>query len=188
MKIPVNLSSDPFRRDRPVLVASIAVGVMLTALLCVLVTLAVSERNRAKQAREEIARVDAQLRRMSAEQSKLEAMMRRPENAEVLDRSQFINALLLRKGVSWTKIFNDLETVVPHNVRVVQVRPQLNGPNDLLLDMTVASQSPEPVVQLLMNLEGSPLFGTTTPHSWLPPSQSEPFFRYRLSVTYAQKL
>src|ERR1700738_428850 len=109
MKIPVNLSSDPFRRDRPVLVASIAVGVMLTILLCVLVSLAISERNRAKEARNEMASVDAHLKVMSAEQSKLEAMMRRPENAEVLDRSQFINALLLRKGVSWTQIFNDLE-------------------------------------------------------------------------------
>jgi len=188
MKIPVNLSSDPFRRDRPVLVASVAVGVMLTLLLAVLVSLAVSERNRAKEARNEIASVDAQLRSMSTEQVKIETMMRRPENAEVLDRSQFINALLLRKGVSWTKIFNDLETVVPHNVRVVQVRPQLNGPNDLLLDMTVASQTVDPVVQLLMNLESSPLFGTTTIHSWLPPSQSEPLYRYRVSVTYAQKL
>jgi type IV pilus assembly protein PilN len=96
--------------------------------------------------------------------------------------------LLQRKGISWTRIFSDLEKVMPHNVRLVSVRPQLNGPNDLLLDMEVGAQSSEPVVELMMHLEGSPLFGSTTIHSWRPPSQSDPLFRYRVSVTYAQKI
>lgn len=188
MKIPINLSSEPFRRDRPMVVASVAAGVVLTILFLVLASLAVSERNRAKEAREQMARAQAELLRINTESMKLETVMRQPQNAEVLEHSQFINMLIARKGVSWTKIFNDLESVMPHNVRLISVRPQLNGPNDLLLDMQVGAQSSEPVVSLLMALEGSPLFGTTTIHSWLPPSQTEPLYRYRVSVTYAQKL
>lgn len=188
MRIPVNLASEPFRKDRPMFVASAAVSVLLCGLLAVLISLSIAERNRAAQSRAEMDRVDAQLRQLSVEQGQLEAFLRKPENADVLEKSQFINALLMRKGVSWTKIFQDLETVMPHNVRLVNVRPQLNGPNDLILDMTVAAQSSEPVVQLLMNLEKSPLFGTTTIHSWLPPGQTEPLYRYRVSVSYAQKL
>jgi len=188
MRIPINLSSEPFRRDRPMMVASVAAGVVLTLLLMVLVSLAVSERNRAKEAREQMARAQAQLTKINTEQARLETLMRLPQNAETLERSLFINMLISRKGVSWTKIFNDLESVMPHNVRLISVRPQLNGPNDLLLDMQVGAQSSEPVVTLLMALEGSPLFGTTTIHSWLPPSQTEPLYRYRVSVTYAQKL
>ena len=188
MKIPINLSSEPFRRDRPMMVASVAAGVVLTILLMVLVSLAVSERNRAKDARNQLEKAEAELAKINTETAKLEAVMRQPQNAEVLERSQFINMLIARKGVSWTKIFNDLESVMPHNVRLISVRPQLNGPNDLLLDMQVGAQSSEPVVTLLMALEKSPLFGTTTIHSWLPPSQTEPLYRYRVSVTYAQKL
>jgi hypothetical protein len=41
------------------------------------------------------------------------------------------------------------------------VRPQVNIDNQILLDMTVASGTPEPVVDMLMRLEGSPLFGAT---------------------------
>jgi len=58
----------------------------------------------------------------------------------------------------------------------------------LLLDMEVASQNGEAVVPFIMNLEKSPMFGSTTMHSSRPPSQTDPQFKYRVSVTYAQKL
>ena len=39
-----------------------------------------------------------------------------------------------------------------------------------------------------MRLEASPQFGATQVNNWLPPSQTEPLYRYRVSVNYAQKL
>jgi hypothetical protein len=188
MRIHVNLASEPFRRDRPMVVASIVVAVLLSGLLVMLVFLAGAERDRAAEAREAIERMETQLRTMDAEQRKLEGVLRLPENAEVLDQSVFLNELLARKGVSWTKIFGDLESVTPHNVRLVQVRPQIGGNNSLQLDMVVASQATEPILNFLMQLEGSPVFGKTTVQNSLPPSQNEPLFRYRVSVNYAQKL
>ena len=188
MRIPINLASEPFRKDRPLVIGSVVVGAMLAVLLVVLISLAVSERNRARESREIIAKMEKQLSAMAAEQAKLDAVMRKPENAEVLDRSLFLNALILRKGVSWTRIFGDLENVTPHNVRLISVRPQINRENDMLLDMVVGSQSAEPVLNFLMQLEGSNVFGSTTIHNMLPPSQSDPLYRYRVSVSYAQKL
>jgi type IV pilus assembly protein PilN len=90
--------------------------------------------------------------------------------------------------VSWTKIFSDLEEVTPYNVRLIQVRPQISPTNQVSLDMVVAAQSVEPIREFLMKLEGSPVFGANTIQNSLPPSQTEPLFRYRLSVNYAQKL
>ena len=40
MKIPINLASQPFRRDRAMLVASVVVGLLLAASLSALITLA----------------------------------------------------------------------------------------------------------------------------------------------------
>lgn len=188
MKIAINLASEPFRRDRPMIIGSYVVGLMLLALLIVMLTLAYREREQTRETRELIAKAQTQLQTIAAEQAKLEATMRQPQNAEVLERSVFVNTLLQRKGVSWTRIFEDLEKVIPYNVRVISVRPQLNGPNDLLLDMVVGATQSESVINLLMALEGSPVFGTTTVHNTLPPSQTDPLFRYRVSVTYAQKL
>jgi type IV pilus assembly protein PilN len=188
MRIPVNLASDPFRRDRPMIVATVTVGLLLTGLLAMLVYLAIGERDRASEARDAIAQIQRQLDGLSREEARLQAVLRKPDNSEVLDRSVFLNALLQRKGVSWTKIFEDLESVTPHNVRLMSVRPQISARNELTLDMWVASQATEPVLNFVMQLEQSPLFGATTVHNSLPPSQNEPLFRYRVSVNYAQKL
>ena len=78
--------------------------------------------------------------------------------------------------------------MIPHNVRLLSIRPQVNLDNQILLDMTVASAAPEPVVDMLMRLEGSPLFGATAMTGWVPPSQSDPLFRYRVNVNYAPQL
>lgn len=188
MRIPVNLASDPFRRDRPMIVASVAVGVLLTGLLGMLIYLAIGERDRAAEARRSMAQIQTQLDTISREETRLQGVLRKPDNAEVLDRSVFLNALLQRKGVSWTKIFEDLEKVTPHNVRLMSVRPQISGRNDLVLEMWVASQATEPVLEFVMQLEQSPVFGATTVHNSMPPSQNEPLYRYRVSVNYAQKL
>ena len=51
MRIPINLASEPFRRDRPLDCGSVAVGVMLLGLLVMLVYLAVGERAAPAEAR-----------------------------------------------------------------------------------------------------------------------------------------
>jgi type IV pilus assembly protein PilN len=186
MRIPVNLSSEPFRRDRPLVAASVVVGVVLAGLLAVLVSLAILERGRAAETRQDITRLQKAVLALDQEQARLEGTLRRPENAEVLDRVRFINLLLRRKGISWTKIFSDLENVMPHNVRLISIRPQVNARNEVVLDMVVGAQSQAPVIMMLKSLESSPLFGSTAVHNWLPPGQTEPLYRYRVSVDYGR--
>jgi type IV pilus assembly protein PilN len=114
--------------------------------------------------------------------------LRQPANSAVIDRSAFINSLLLRKGISWTRMFEDLEKIFPGNVRLVAVRPYLTADNLVQLDMIVGSQTAEPVIVLLQRLENSSTFGATSLLSSQPPSQNEPLYRFRVSVNYAQKL
>ncbi|HZT33269.1 MAG TPA: hypothetical protein VFA33_25495 [Bryobacteraceae bacterium] len=188
MKIPINLASQPFRRDRLVLIGSAAVGGLLVGLLATLISLSVIQRGQLGDTRRDIARLQARIRSLQAEESRQEAILRKPENAEVVERSLFLNQLLYRKGISWTRIFADLEKVVPYNVRVISIRPSVNAQNQITLDMMVGSESLGPVIELLKALEGSPLFGGAYLHSSMPPSQTEPLYRCRVSVNYAQKL
>lgn len=186
--LPLNLASEPFRRDRPILAASAATAVLMLAVLAMLVLLILEQRELAADSRAQAAAVDAQLRAAAAEQAQLEALLRQPGNAEVLDRSTLFNALILRKSISWTLLFSDLEKVMPGNVRLITVRPFLSSENEIQLDMVVGAQSPDPVIELLKRLERSPSFGATSLLSSSPPTQNEPLYRYRLSVSYAQKL
>jgi type IV pilus assembly protein PilN len=188
MKLPINLASQPYRRDRPIIAASIAVGLLLAGTLATLISLALTDRTQFADTRRQIQQLNRQIQKASAEQARLDGVLRRPDNAEVLERSVFLNTLLYRKGISWTRIFADLEKTIPHNVRIISIRPFVNGQNQVTLDMTVGSESPEPVIELLKVVAESHLFGPAYLHSSLPPSQTEPLYRYRVSVTYAQKL
>ena len=188
MKIPINLASQPFQRVRAVLLASAAVGLLLAATLATLISLTLKDRAQVAGVRQDIAQLNRRIRQAEADQARLAAVLTKPENAEVLERSVFINTLLYRKGISWTRIFSDLEKTVPYNVKIVQIRPTLDSRNQVVLDMTVASETPEPAVQLLIALESSPLFGDVLEPQTQPPTQADPLYRCRLTVHYGQKL
>jgi hypothetical protein len=188
MRVPINLAREPFRRDRPMLVGSALAAVLLIVTLGVLISLAVSQRDQKRDTQATLARTNARLAAIQNEQGKLDASMRQPGNEVVLDRSILLNTLIRLKAISWTKIFADLDSVCPPNVRVVAIRPTVNAKGGLFLDMQVASESPEPVIGFIAKLEASDVFGSTAVSGFSPPSQTTPFYRYQLSVNYAQKL
>jgi hypothetical protein len=188
MKIPINLASQPFRRDRAMLVASAAVSLLLVGTLGALISLAMTDRVQLADLRAQVSRVRLQLRASSEQQQNLDGVLRQPQNAEVLERSVFLNTLLYRKGISWTKILADLEKTMPAKVKVLNIRPYVTGKSQVTLDMLVGAESAEPVIDLYKALERSDLFGAVTPQSVVPPSQSDPLYRYRFTVNYAQKL
>ena len=186
--LSINLASQPFRRDRPFQVAALAGSVLLGGLLVWQIALGALERTQRAGLAAAQEQANRQLVTLQAERTSLDAAFRKPENAAAIEYAQFLNGLILRKSISWTKIFGDLDHVMPHNVRLVNVRPQVNLDNQIQLDMTVAAAEPMPVIEMLKRLEGSELFGAAAVTSWLPPSQSEPLYRYRVNVNYAPKI
>lgn len=189
IQIPINLATQPFRRDRPMLVATAAVGFVLAILLVIEVKTIVTQRHEGADIHVTINRLNTQLRGITSEQAKLTALLRQPANAEVMERSLFLNSLIDRKAISWTKLFADLEKVVPYNVRLVSVRlPEVDQQNRVLLDMVVGAKEYKPIFELVQHLEASPQFGPPDVQSGSPPSQTDPFVRYHVIVSYAQKL
>jgi Tfp pilus assembly protein PilN len=188
MRIPINLAREPFRRDRPLLVGSAFVALLLLGTLGSLISLAHTERRESRDTQTMLTRVNRKLASIQREQAKLDASMRQPGNEVVLDRSVLLNTLIRRKAISWTKIFADLDTVTPPNVRILSIRPTVNAQGGLFLEMQVAADSQEAVIAFVTKLEGSDVFGSTAVSSISPPSQTNPFHRYQLTVNYAQKL
>jgi hypothetical protein len=188
MKIPINLASQPFRRDRAMLVASLAAGALLAASLTALITLADADSAQLAEVRKEVNQLRAQVAAAGKQQAEFEAVIRKPENAQVLETSVFLNTLLSRKGISWTRILADLEKTMPANVKVLNIQPYVTGRNQVVLSLQVGAEGPEPVIQFYKALESSDLFGGVTQNIYQPPSQAEPLYRYRFTVNYAQKL
>lgn len=189
MRVPINLSTEPFRHDRAKTVFAVVSSLALLALLGVQVFLILGERSNAAENRAAVDKLQSQLQALTAEQNRVDDSLRQPKNAEVLQQSVLLNALVQRKAISWTRLFSDLEGVLPGNVRLIQVRlPQINTRNEVTLDMEVGTQQPTAAIEFLTRLQNSPLFGPASIQRSDPPTQTEPLYRYRLTVSYAQKL
>ena len=188
MKIPINLASEPFRKDRAMLAASLAVGALLVASLAALVMLANADNAQLADLRKEVTQLHTQIAAAGKQQADFEAVIRKPENAQVLELSVFLNTLLSRKGISWTRILADLEKTMPANVKMLNIQPYVTGRNQVVLSLQVGAADPEPVILFYRALERSDLFGGVTQNIYQPPSQAEPLYRYRFTVNYGQKL
>ena len=189
MRIPINLASEPFRKDRPMLVASVLCAVALAALLLLQIVLIRSARVEARDAREGVAQLNQQLAAVTAQQSQVDQILHQPDNAQVFQRSLLLNALVERKSISWTRIFADLESVKPYNVRVIEIRlPKINSRQEVQLDMTVGATDFIPIEDFRKKLAESPLFGPVVEHDVVSPSQNQPLYQYHLTVDYGQKL
>jgi Tfp pilus assembly protein PilN len=188
MKYAINLASQPFRRDRAMIAASVAVIVALAVTFGVLLLFIQQDSEQLAGLRQSIARLNRQVGDASREQARLDGIMRQPQNASVLEWSALINTLIYHKAISWSKLLADLEKTLPYNVKVVQIHPAIDSQNHVRLEMILGSDKPGPLFDAIRALENSSAFGTVTPNNESPPTQAEPLYRYRLTVNYAQKL
>jgi hypothetical protein len=192
--IEINLASQPFRRERAQTAVIAATCVLLSCSLLLLISLILHERSQAADLRSAISAQNVKLAVLQRQQAQFSAVLSKPENADVFATNVFLNELIARRGVSWTRVFSDLGTVLPTNMKLLAIRlPQVgvedaSGTNRVQLDMLVASERSDAVIGLLKNLEQSRLFGSATVVTQTPPTQNDRFYKYRVTVAYAQKL
>jgi Tfp pilus assembly protein PilN len=113
VRITNNLASEPFARKRPIWVLTVLMSVVLLGVLAMLVYLNVANRWEARETRERIASLQAETDKVQRDRGSYEAVLRDPQYAEALEQTVFINSLIFRKGVSWTRLFDDLGRCCP---------------------------------------------------------------------------
>lgn len=188
----INLASQPFGRERAEVASLAAICSILAVSLLIFAGLFIAERRQASTLRRDIRQKQQTLTALDREQSRFQGVIAKPANADVFSKSVFYNELIARRAVSWTRVFEDLEHVMPTNIQLVQLRlPQVvaadqGDKNHIELEMTVGTQQPQAILELLKNLQSSNLFGPVGLTNQQPPTQNDPLFRFRLSVPYVQ--
>ena len=135
-------------------------GILGIATLALLAT-TISGLYDARIDHKKIADLQAKIAERDRDRTNAEAMLGRPENRSMRDKSQYLNELIARKAFSWTKAFEDLEKVMPPRLHVVSIAPELNEDNQLAIKMVVAGDSSERAIELARRMEGSQHFRDT---------------------------
>ena len=161
MRIDINLASQPYEDARRFWTNwGTALGLLGFATL-LLVFVAGTRLINANHERKEIADMESVIAKFDAEKAQAEATLNRPQNRLTRDRSQFLNELFARKAFSWTRLFEDLERVMPAHLHVVRISPDLSKENDLEIKLVVGGDTREQALDLVRKMEGSKRFKGT---------------------------
>ena len=155
MRLDINLATRPYEDAREFWGRwGLGVGVLAVATL-ILLAFAAQNWIHAGRDRHEIRQLQQQIAQRDNERSKAQAFLDLSANRSTRDQSQFLNGLIQRKAFSWTRVFEDLERVMPSNLHVVSLRPEINEQNQMQLDMKVACENRLAAVELVHRMEGS---------------------------------
>lgn len=160
MNLRFNLASHPYENLRPHYVLAALSLVLVAVLASLLVSRERQQRSETRSITQQMARFEQETQDLAREQRELEAWLRRPEVQEIRDHSAFLNSLILRKSLSWTQMFLDLEKILPDRAQVIAIQPRMNRSQQPELAISVRAETMGPLVELLKNLESSSQFGS----------------------------
>jgi type IV pilus assembly protein PilN len=157
MRITLNLATRPFADISPAL-KRLRVGMSILALAAIALGLglhAMHQKAIAARAREHS--LDGAIARITQERLGYQALMQRPDNAQLLTQADALNKLFDEKAFSWTLAMENLETVLPAGVQVATLEPVRAKDGHITLHLRVIGPR-DRSVDLVRNLEHSRRF------------------------------
>src|SRR5215472_12860494 len=161
MHIDINLASRPYEDARQFWTRwGTALGV-LGLLTLVLLVLDITGFVAAHHDRVVMAQTRALIADRDRTRAEADRVLNLVENRTTRDQSRYLNELIERKAFSWTRVLENLESVMPPRVHVVSISPHLDEDNQLALKMTVAGDSRDRAIELVRRMEESQRFAQT---------------------------
>jgi Tfp pilus assembly protein PilN len=157
MLVRLNLAIKPLETHRRFFVFSCA-GVALAGIVLLVLGWHVYSVHKADavfrmQSEKNMREID----QLSTQRHDLDRFFSEPDNAKLHDRAALINTILDARSFNWTRMFMDLEKVLPGGVRVMDIAPkQVNG--QAAVKLTVGAASEEAKLEFLRALEQSDVF------------------------------
>ena len=166
MRVDINLASRPYEDSRPLWVRWGGALAALALFTLILLYSALSGWAAARKDRGLIEQRQEQIAARDQQKAKAEETLNLPANRGTRDRAQFLNDLFLRKAFSWTKVFEDLERVMPPRLHVVSIHPDKASDNQLKIKLVVAGESRDRALELVRKMESSQRFQQTQIQQW----------------------
>lgn len=157
MRVDINLASHRYEASGPVWLRWGGAVAGLALLTLILLYTALSGWITARKDRSLIAQREEQIAARDRQKAKAEETLNLASNRGTRDRAQFLNDLFQRKAFSWTKVFEDLERVMPARLHVVSIQPE-KADNQLEIKLIVAGESRDRALELVKKMEGSQRF------------------------------
>jgi Tfp pilus assembly protein PilN len=163
--IHINLASRPFRDYRPVY-AVVVIMALLTAFLALNnVDTFLRYRTETKTTRGDIAKLAQQI---ADEKQKAQTVTQRLRGFDLkllASQTEFANSQLAERAFSWSELLDQLEHVLPSDVRLQSVTPSFAKDGLVHLSMTCVAKTGEGLSATINRFNGDPRFANAFPTS-----------------------
>ena len=157
MKARLNLSTKPLQTHRTFLAGAGIIGAVAAIFFLALGWHVYSVRKANESQRAKIAQLRQEMAALELQRQDLERFFAQPENARLHERSAFLNTLIDEQSLNWTRMFMDLEKIMPAGVRLLSIEPK-HDKGFVEVKITIGAMSDEAKLKFLHALEGSPAF------------------------------
>jgi Tfp pilus assembly protein PilN len=166
-----NLASRPHLNTRPVWVVTAVAGFL--ALVFAVVNASVwFKSNRSLQEQIELqAELKAEYESLSVEVREQAESLNRIPWRSLSARVNAVNTIIREHEFSWIDLLDDIERVLPYDVRLTKISPKVDT-DTVNLSFTVIGRTREALLELLDNLIADPHFSDPTPSSEMTPEES----------------
>lgn len=158
MRLNVNLATRPYEDVGSFLRRWGTLTLLLAVITGGLLYLAIHNWRESRDVNQQIARMQGEIDKLDKERAVAVATLNKPENKAIADQSKFLNGVIERKSMSWTRIFMDLERIMPNQLHVTAITPELSKQNQLRVHLQVVGPSREKANDLVRKMEDSPSF------------------------------
>lgn len=160
-----NLSTRPFYNDRAVKALLVGVAILTLGLTVFNAAEILRLQGQTRDARETIARNDAQSRELRAKAVEIRRSVDTAKLSAVQAAAREANVLIDRRTFSWTELLNHFQSTLPPDIRIAGVMPQIDNDGRRLVQISVFSRHIEDLEVFMDALEKTGAFSGVLPRS-----------------------
>jgi hypothetical protein len=163
--IHLNLAARPYRDYRPVYAVVVVLSLLTAFLMLNNVETYYRYIRETKSTRAKVAQVEAQARIEKQKEDVAKQRVARLDLTRLDQQTRFINAKLTERAFSWSRLFDELESILADDVRLVSVSPNFNEEGPIDLQMDFEAKSGDGMVTTINRMNADPQFSDAFPRN-----------------------
>lgn len=161
----VNLASRPYRDTRVFTFAIVALSILTLVLMVNNIWTAIDYLSGTEDVRSEIATLEGEIakvrKEIEASRTRIEGIDRRDMNRRI----SYVNSQIAERAFSWSALLDDLERVLPDDVRITELNPSIQPGGVVTLRLSLEAKEQEGIIEFLDRMLADPSFERAFPLS-----------------------
>jgi hypothetical protein len=180
--IHLNLALRPYRDYRPVYAVVVVLSLLTAFLMLNNIETYYRYIHETKSTRAKIAEVEEQARVEKEKEEQTRARVRGLNLTKLDQQTRFINAKLAERAFSWSRLLDELESILADDVRLVSVSPTFTPEGPIELSMEFEAKSGDGMITTINRMNADPQFVDAFPSNETATEVGN--YRFQLTAQY----